>query len=183
MLELLDMVPNVKCRTSSIRRVHGDCGESGVHYTFDTVKSVVKHGERMILAIEASCEELVQPRGEDDDPHVVLQTNLFKYFGVFAPDTENVGKYVGNGRTLNSGCHLPLVKGIHWCPVHLDEIHMWRRDRNFEVFSAEMGHGRVVHRGSEACTSPSLYKSPRSYWAAEARDFRLPVTDPGPDRE
>jgi len=42
------------------------------------------------LAIQTSREEFLQPRGENYDPHVVLQTDLFEYFGVFAPDAGGV---------------------------------------------------------------------------------------------
>jgi hypothetical protein len=45
---------------------------------------------RSRLAIEASCEEFLQPRGEDDYSDFILQTNLFKYFGIFAPNAERV---------------------------------------------------------------------------------------------
>jgi len=72
MLELLNMVPNVERCTSSIHRIRGDRGESRVHYSFNTVKTITGHEIWRRLAIKTGCEELVQPRGENDDPHVAL---------------------------------------------------------------------------------------------------------------
>ena len=43
------------------------------------------------LTVETGCEELVQPRGENNGSHVIFQNNLFKYFGVFPPDAKSVG--------------------------------------------------------------------------------------------
>jgi hypothetical protein len=99
------------------------------------------------LAVEAGCEELFQPRGEDDDSHAILQTDLSKHFRVFVPDAESVGhKMLVKGRTPSNVHPIPLVKRIHWCSVRLDEIHMGGRNRDLEELSAEMGHGRGAHQ-------------------------------------
>ena len=44
------------------------------------------------LAIETSCEELLQPRSKDDGSYITLQSDLLEYIGVFAPDTKRVTK-------------------------------------------------------------------------------------------
>ena len=61
MLELLDMVPNVECRTSSVHRVHGDRGESGVYYAFDTVKPAISTEYRGHLQSRPAVKSLSSP--------------------------------------------------------------------------------------------------------------------------
>ena len=150
MLEFPQVTPDMKRRASSIYRVRRDYGESRVYCNFNTVKLVMTYRVYSRLAVETGGEEFVQPRGEDDDSHVVLQTNSFKYFGVFTPDAESVGhKMLVKGQTPSSAYPIPLVKCIHRCSVYLDEIYVGSRNRDLEVFSTEMRHGRVVHRGDD----------------------------------
>ena len=72
MLEFSNAAPNMERCVSSVRRIRGDPGEPGVHYDFHIVKSAKGREIRRRLAIDTSCEELVQSRREDDDSHVVL---------------------------------------------------------------------------------------------------------------
>lgn len=42
------------------------------------------------LAVKTGGEELLQPRGEYYDSHILLQTDLFENTGVLAPDAEKI---------------------------------------------------------------------------------------------
>lgn len=94
------------------------------------------------LAIQTSREEFLQPRGENDDPHFVLQTDPFEYFRVLAPDTGGIGRGVlVKDQYREESIPSPLIERIHWCSVQLNEIHMGNGNRNLEEFPAQMGHG------------------------------------------
>lgn len=89
-LEFLDVVSKMECRPSGVNWVCRDFGESGIYCDFDAVKLAVKDQICNTLTIKTGSETLIQPRGEDNGPNIILQTNLFEYFRVFMPDTEGV---------------------------------------------------------------------------------------------
>ena len=45
---------------------------------------------RGTLAVETGCENLVQPRGENNNSYIILRTDLFEYLRVLTPDAEGV---------------------------------------------------------------------------------------------
>lgn len=94
------------------------------------------------LAIQTSREEFLQPRGKNNDPHVVHRTDPFEYLGVLTPDAGGIGRSVLVKYQYGEGSiPSPLIERIHWCSVHLNEIHMGNGNRNLEEFPAQMGHG------------------------------------------
>jgi hypothetical protein len=76
MLESLNVGSIVERCPSGIHLVRGYRGESRIYCDFNTTKPAAGMKVWSRLAIEAGCEELVQPRGQDDDPRIILQTDL-----------------------------------------------------------------------------------------------------------